>query len=121
VSADLALSAALSSVAAVSIFADAVTPAEWAPLVGSLSAAGAVIYTVRVFLSQQEKAEAAANDRQTQMAAEFSKSLTMLVEANREANSRFADEIAAVAKELNSVGHGVATIVDRNDRKDGSA
>lgn len=79
----------LAAVAAISLVADSVVPADWAPLVGSLSAAGAVIYTVNVMLKRQREA-----------AEECSATIAKIVDANSKTNELLADQIAAMAKEM---------------------
>lgn len=79
--------------------------AEWAPVVGPVSAAGAVIWTVQVFIR-----------RQALQAKETSDTMQMIVAAHEKAMSSMIARLDGIDGRVSDLGGDVARLVERGGR-----
>jgi hypothetical protein len=100
------------------MLADLPIPTDWTTLVGSIGAAGAVIWTVRVFLARQEKSAEECKAQVQAIVEANNATVAGIVAANERNNERFAEALAANTLEVSGLRKDIGTVIQRNERKD---
>lgn len=94
--------------------------AEWAPIAGPISCAGAVIYTVKEFLKRQREAAEEFRVSMASVVESQRENVESVVEAQRDTMNAMTDRLGHMNSRLDAVSENTTKLIDRKEAKDGS-